>query len=375
MTNPIKVAIYARVSTARQEEEQTIQSQILQLHDEAKSKNYCIIKEYCDDGWSGDSLERPALDQLRTDAKGKSFEAVLIYDPDRLARRYSYQELLMDELKEAGIAVLFITIAAPVNSEDKILYGVRGLFAEYERAKIKERFRIGKLRKIREGHILTTRPLYGYNYVKKDGQTHGYYTVNEHEANIIRMIFSWVAEDELTIRAVIRKLHVLGIKPRMSTRGVWNTSTLSRLLRHKGYIGLAYYGRTYAVVPDNPLKKGKYRKYKKSSTRVRPESEWLTISIPAIINKTVFEKAARQMDRNFEFSKRNKKFNYLLSHKVWCVCGHRRSASGGTNNYRYYSCNSGIQSFPLPKTCKEKAVNSVAVDNAVWYHLTLLMTS
>src|SRR5215471_11345075 len=193
------IATYARVSTARQEEEGTIENQLSALRDHAQISGYTIVKEYIDDGWSGDMLARPGLDDLRQDAKKKMWDGVLIYDPDRLARRYSYQELVTDELREAHVEVIFITVEAPKNPEDKILHGVRGLFAEYERAKISERFRLGKLRKVRDGHILTTEPLYGYRYIPKEGSRHGYYEVNDDEAKIVRMIFSWVADYGYTL--------------------------------------------------------------------------------------------------------------------------------------------------------------------------------
>ena len=161
------IAVYARVSTARQEEEGTIETQLLAVREFAKKNNYNIVKEYIDDGWSGDMLARPQLDQLRQDAKNKIWEGVLSYDPDRLARRYSYQELVMDELREAGVEVLFVTTPSPKNGEEKILHGVKGLFAEYERAKISERFRLGKMRKVKEGHILVSEAPYGYAYILK----------------------------------------------------------------------------------------------------------------------------------------------------------------------------------------------------------------
>ena len=132
------VSFYERVSTSGQEEAQTIQNQDMVLEELAKKNSYVIAEKYVDEGWSGDTLIRPALDRLRTDAKKKMWEAVIVYDPDRLARRYSYQELVMDELREAGVEVIFITVSSPKNSEDKILHGVRGLFAEYERTKIAE---------------------------------------------------------------------------------------------------------------------------------------------------------------------------------------------------------------------------------------------
>src|SRR3989338_3514395 len=200
------IATYARVSTSAQEEQQTIQNQVNSLQEFAKKNSYTIVEEYTDDGWSGDILARPSLDKLRQDAKSKVWEAVLIYDPDRLARRYSYQELVMDELREAGVEIMFITVSAPKNSEDKILHGVRGLFAEYERAKITERFRLGKLRKVKEGHILVSEALYGYRYIPKQDSVHGYYEINEEEARVVRMIFTWVADQHMTLRAIVRKL-------------------------------------------------------------------------------------------------------------------------------------------------------------------------
>ena len=207
--NPIKlIATYARVSENPDEEEQTIRNQTMTLTDFAEKHNWRIVREYKDDDWSGDILERPSLDELRLDAKNKNrvWEAVLIYDPDRLARRYSYQELVMDELQEAGVEVIFVTVPTPKNTGDKILQGFRGLFAEYERAKIAERFRLGKLFKVKEGHILTTKPLYGYDYIPKKDKVHGYYEINSEESRVVKMIFAWVANERMTLRKVVKKI-------------------------------------------------------------------------------------------------------------------------------------------------------------------------
>ena len=84
-------ATYARVSTARQEEEQTVKTQLSAVHERIQKDSLNLVKEYTDEGWSGDILARPALDQLRQDAKVKLWEVLVVYDPDRIARRYSYQ--------------------------------------------------------------------------------------------------------------------------------------------------------------------------------------------------------------------------------------------------------------------------------------------
>jgi site-specific DNA recombinase len=370
------ISLYARVSTARQEEDGTIETQLSALRDFARQNGYSIVKEYIDDGWSGDILARPALDALREDAKGKIWQAVLIYDSDRLARRYSYQELIMDELLEVGVELIFVTMPAPKNSEEKILHGVRGLFAEYERAKITERFRLGKLRKVKEGHILVSEPLYGYNYIPKRDAEHGYYEVNSEESRVVKMIFGWVADQGCSLRKVVRQLQELGIKPRKSKRGVWATSTLSKLLRSKAYIGEAHWGSSYGVVPENPIRKDKYRKMKKTSRRIRPEEEWLIIPVPAIITSDLFERTRAQLQANFALSPRNKKNEYLLAGKIRCVCGRRRSGEGPQRGkHLYYRCTDRVLSFPLPATCKERAINARIADRLVWKKIANLMNS
>jgi site-specific DNA recombinase len=370
------IATYSRVSTSRQEEEGTIETQLSVLREFAEKQGYTIVKEYIDEGWSGDVLERPNLDEMRQDAKSKLWEAVLIYDPDRLARRYSYQELLMDELKEAGIEIMFITIAAPKNSEEKILHGVRGLFAEYERAKIAERFRLGKLRKIKEGHILVSQPLYGYSYVLKQGNQAGYYVINEAEARVVRMMFAWIADEGMTIRDVIRKLQELAIKPRKSVRGVWSTSTLTTMLRNKAYIGEAHWRSSIAVVPKNPINKEKYRKTKKSSRIARPKEEWLTVPVPVIIERELFERAEARLKANETLCPRNKKYEYLLGSRVECICGVKRVGAGRQKGkYLYYDCADKIYSFPLPRTCYENPINARIADELVWQKVSQLMAS
>lgn len=375
--NPTKlIATYYRVSTSKQEDEQTIKTQVGVLKEHADKHGYTIVKEYSDDGWSGDMLARPALDELRQDAKGKLWEAVLIYDPDRLARRYSYQELIMDELKEAGIEVMFVTVAAPKNSEDKILHGVRGLFAEYERVKISERFRLGKLRKVKEGNLLVSEALYGYTYIPKAENIHGYYVVNEEEARIVKMIFAWVDEDGFTLRTIVKKLQELGIKPRRSKRGVWNTSTLSTMLRHRGYIGEAKWGSSYAVVPTRPQNTEKYKRMKKTSRRIKPKEEWYTIPIPAIIEPVVFTRVQERLRTNFLLSQRNTKNEYLLAGHIYCTCGRRRAGEGPQKGkHLYYRCTDRVLSSPLPPTCTEKGVNARIADSLIWEGLSKLMTS
>src|SRR5438876_194762 len=128
----MKVAIYARVSTEKQEQEHTIQSQIEELERYAKTNGHTVFDRHIDEGWSGSVLARPGLDKLRDDASKKLFAAVLIHSPDRLARNYVHQEILIEELKRRGVEVVFLNRPLADTPEDKMLQGMQGLFAEYE---------------------------------------------------------------------------------------------------------------------------------------------------------------------------------------------------------------------------------------------------
>lgn len=376
-----QIAVYARVSSSNQENEGTIETQLSAIYEYANNKNYHIVKEYLDNGWSGDNIIRPELDNLRVDAKKSIWEAVLIYDPDRLARRYSYQELITDELREAGIEVIFVTTPAPANGLEKILFGVQGLFAEYERAKITERFRLGKVRKANEGHVIASEAPYGYSFIPKQGKRgeddfkQGYFEINRYEAEVVKAIFKWSAEG-ITIRGIVKKLQDLVILPRKSKRGVWNTSTLSTLLRNKTYIGEAHYGASYAVIPVNPIKKEIYKKVRKSSRRSKPENEWIKIQVPSIIDEKLFLSVQERLKLNFELSKRNTKNEYLLSGKIWCICGSRRVGEGALKGkHLYYRCTGRINCYPLPPSCHQKGINAKIADLLTWNIISNMMTN
>jgi site-specific DNA recombinase len=380
------IALYGRVSTSRQENEETIQNQLHAIKEFADKKyvdegGYKIVREYTDEGWSGDTLIRPELDNLRLDAKKKLWDTVIIYDPDRLARRYSYQELVIDELKEEGIEVLFVTIKPPENEEDRILYGVRGLFSQYERAKIAERFRQGKLRKARGGHLMVSESLYGYRYIpnkeSSDHQKiHGHYEIDPEESKVVIMIFEWVAIERLTMRKIIKRLQDLGIKPRKSKRGVWSSSTLTSMLRNEGYTGQAHWGSTYATVPENPRSKEKYRKIKKSSRKFKPREDWFIIEIPPLISKDLFDRARHQIGINFKMHPRNRKNDYLLAGMIRCTCGRSRAGEGPKQGtHLYYRCSDRVSSYPLPRTCHRNGINARIADKLVWDRLVELSTS
>jgi len=144
MTQP--AAIYARVSSDRQKENHTIASQLAALMEYAATHGYMVPPEwrFQDEGYSGATLLRPGLEALRDLAAAGHLEAVLIYSPDRLSRKYAYQVLLAEELSRCGVELVFLKAPSGTTPEDQLLVQFQGMIAEYERAQIAERSRRGK---------------------------------------------------------------------------------------------------------------------------------------------------------------------------------------------------------------------------------------
>ncbi|NWG14482.1 MAG: recombinase family protein [Acidobacteria bacterium] len=163
-------AIYARVSSDRQKENHTIASQVTALLQHAESHEYMVPAEwqFQDERYSGATLLRPGLEALRDLAAAGQLEAVFIYSPDRLSRKYAYQVLLIEELSRCGVEVIFLKSPSGMTPEDQLLVQFQGMIAEYERAQIAKRSRRGKCHRAQQGsvNVLSGAP-FGYRYMKK----------------------------------------------------------------------------------------------------------------------------------------------------------------------------------------------------------------
>jgi site-specific DNA recombinase len=360
-----KVVIYARVSTEGQEEQKTIQSQLAELRQFAKDNSYEVIDEYIDNGWSGGSLARPELDRLRDDIKnGSEFEIVLIHHPDRLSRKYIQQGLVIEEIQKKGTEIVFINRPNSSNSlEDKLLLGVEGLFAEYEKEKILERTRRGKLHKARNGHIVTSLAPYGYTYIKKRDNREGYLKINNKEADIVKLVFSLFTDSLLSVRGVNRELLSRNILPRNRAK-TWAQSTLHRMLRNETYIGQAYYNKHYSL--ESPNTEKRYKRTVKTNRKLRDKSEWIPITVPAIIDKEVFSRAQMLLVENASKLNKERKYNYLLTGLVRCgECGSTYSGEC-CHHSLFYRCSNRHNTFPLPKECNQKMVKADKLEGAIW---------
>src|SRR5881394_520406 len=188
-TTSSSAAIYARVSSARQKKDETIGSQTVALRAHAQASMLDVPGEWVfeDEGHSGATLVRPGLEALRDLAAQGCVDVILVYSPDRLARRFAYQALLIEEFARAGARVEFVKNGARGDSpEDQLLVQFQGMFAEYEKAQLMERYRRGKAHRARTGsvNVLSGAP-FGYRYVRKTDLAGAAYEIREDEAALV----------------------------------------------------------------------------------------------------------------------------------------------------------------------------------------------
>src|SRR5215831_18324530 len=155
LMSQIAAAIYARVSSEHQATAHTIASQVAALRDRVTLDGLVLPEamEFLDEGYSGATLVRPALERLRDVIAAGALDRLYVHSPDRLARKYAYQVLLVDEFQRMGVEVVFLNRELGRSPEDDLLLQVQGMMAEYERAKILERHRRGKLHAARSGAV------------------------------------------------------------------------------------------------------------------------------------------------------------------------------------------------------------------------------
>ena len=371
-------AIYARVSSDRQRREQTIQSQTVALRELAAARGLLVPEDLVleDEGVSGAVLRRPALERLRDLAVEGRFEVLLCHAPDRLARRYAYQVLLLEEFQRAGVEVAFAK--EPERSgtpEDELLRQFQGMIAEYERAQIAERCRRGKLHRARAGAVsVMARAPYGYRYVKRSEHADACFEIDETEAPVVREIFRRYLEEDESIAKIARWLTAQEVPTRTGAAG-WNTGTLWGMLHNPAYAGQAAYGKTHATgAPVQARRQARLRGQRSarvSREGVAPE-EWKQISVPALITEEQFALVGQRLERNRVISPRNTKRPSLLQGILVCRhCGYAyyrcstRSKNGKLREY--YRC-SGTDGHRRPegRVCNNQPVRLAEVDELVW---------
>jgi len=378
----MEIAIYARVSTPRQQSSQTIEQQLGRLHSQvAQHPDWHLAPEniFRDDGYSGAKLARPGLDRLRDRAAQASFSLILMTAPDRLARNYVHQVLLLEELTGRGCHVEFLDRPMSDDPHDQLVLQIRGAVAEYERGLIGDRMRRGRLARLRAGQLLPwTVPLYGYQLDAERPRDPARVRIDPVTSEIVRQIFTWYTESQppLTLYHVASRLTEAQI-PTPSGRRVWNVATIRGILRNPAYTGTAYSERTQ-MCPAQQRKSALQPVGRGASQRPAPPEDWIGVSVPALISPETLAAAQARLDYNKKMATRhNNAHQYLLRGLVSCGrCQSTCIARCSHPDYGYYLCRdkTDARRASPAERCQTRYASSEALDELVWQDLCQLLT-
>ena len=331
---------------------------------------------------------RPALERLRDLAAAGALDRLYVHALDRLARQDAYQVLLVDEFQHAGVEVIFLNRAWGQSPEDDLLLQVQGMMAEYERAKIIERHRRGKLHAARAGtvNVLSGAP-YGYHDISKyEGHGQARYEAVPDEARVVRQVFDGVGCDRLTIGEACRRLTQAGEVTRRG-KTLWDRRVVWGMLKHPAYMGSAAFGKTQ----QEPLRPRLRRQRgcplpprRAGATRDVPPPEWIAIPGPAIMAPEVFaavQEPWRDHQRHARHSRRGAR--YVLQGLVQCQRGgyayygkrlSPRARKGRPRPYASDRClGTDAYRFGGERACRNTQVRTDLLDRAVWQKVCALL--
>lgn len=367
-----RVVTYSRVSTEDQVKHgYSLASQMEACRKYAEERGWAVVAEVTDDGVSGATFDRPGLDSIRNMAQAELIGGVVVYEIDRLSRKFVHQLIIEAELKQASVNIYYVMGDYEDSDEGRLMKQIRGAIAEFERAKIRERMRRGRRACVKSGNVLVHgSPPYGYRAENLDGRRT--LVVDEEEAHIVRLVFHWYVygDDEgkpLAIRGMVKRLTKLEVPTRgdkdpqvhkQRGRGEWAASTIANILKRETYCGVWHYGKKKCVKNGSSVK-----------VVTNPSETWITLSVPAIIDRETWEAAQMKRRRNKNLASRNTEYQYLLSRRLTCGrCGykmHGKTQKTSGKNYQYYLC-PGKNDHRCLRRCDLPYFSVPKLDTSVW---------
>jgi site-specific DNA recombinase len=390
------VILYMRVSGDEQKKKgYSLVDQRAALRAWARSEGYTILEEVEDGAWSGGSLTRPGLDRVRERVAEGGVYAVAALYRDRFARGI-YAQLLQAEFAEHGTRLVALNSQGDDSPDGELADGIMDVISGWERKKIAERTRRGKLRKAREGRSVSPTPKYGFRF----DDAHDGLVVYEPEMAVVERIFR-MAADGLGVRSIQSRLYAEGVP---SPRGgkVWDRRVLrrivasdeygpltfeeieklvspevaSRLDPHKQY-GVQWYNRDRATVRTvaEPDGNGGTRYRKRKTLRRRPKDEWLAIPVPGHLPRDLVDQARAAMDANTGSERKHLARQWELRGLVRCSCGSKmqtKTTKPNGHTYHYYYC---VRRNELRRmcSCTQQALRAAEVESAVWSFISGLL--
>ena len=306
---PLRVTFYARVSTDQDEQINSLENQVQYYTELIQSKpNWKFVPGYIDEGISGGSTKkRDNFNRMIRDAKAGVFDFIITKEISRFSRSTLDSIRYTQELLDYNVGVFFQNDNInTLDTDSEFRLVIMAGVAQDEIRKLSERLKFGFRQAIKNGHVLGNDKLYGYD--KKDCVL----TVNEEEAEIIRIIFDLYGNQRLGTRTISKRLTELGYTSREGN--AFNTLTIRHILENPKYKGWYCGNKSQSV------------DYRTKRNVLLDESEWVTYpdsSIPAIVPEELWNRANALYKRRREEMKSHSSGlsfhnRYPYSTKIYC---------------------------------------------------------
>jgi len=363
--------VYTRVSTDEQAQKgYSLEVQAEACRARANALGAVEILQFSDEGVSGSLLRRPGLDAALDAIRRRKADIFICTEPDRLSRKLAHQLLLTDEIEKSGCRIEFVAFDWDSGAEGRLFYAIKGALAEYERHKILERTKAGKIQKAMRGELTHAPNTYGYTFDAENDRL----VVSTVEASVVRHAFDLTAWFGMGSAEIASRLNALGIS---SPRGrKWSRTTVARMLHNRAYSGVMYLQRF------DTEGKGQ-NKYRPSRDRVRvrerPEDQWIPVSVPALVNEATWQKAQASMEAARRRRPGLSKRRYILRGLVRCgLCGRTMHGSLVTSRgirRPYYVCTAKSPGVAGQPRCSQPYFPALPLEQAVWATVMALLLS
>jgi len=355
----MRTAIYCRVSTEDQEREGTsLQTQLEACIAYCEQKGYQIARRFSET-YSGLTLERPKLTELRDLIRANEIDIVVVYCLDRISRDPTHGVILTQELEKYNVTLEAVTETVESTDLGKLITYIRGFASKLEAEKIRERTMRGKLAHLKEGKLPqgTGIGIYGYQWDKTTGRR----TVIDFEAKVVLKIFTMVLQG-FSFHKIALDLNKASIRSKSGS--MWHPLTIRRIATNQTYTGKTYFGKT--------------KRISKTKVASRPQEDWISLPdiTPPIISEEMFQRAQEVLLQAKQARPMKQNSPYLLTGFIKCSkCG---SPIGGTTlngKYRYYQCRGAKPTATRDKICDAGYIRANDLENSVWNKILEMASS
>ena len=350
-------AIYCRVSTEKQEQEGTsLQTQLEACLKYCHDKGYEVACRFSE-AYSGLTLERPKLNELRELERAKVIDVIVVYSIDRYSRDPVHGVILMQELEKHGVSLEAATETVDNSEIGKLVFYIKGYAAKLDAARRRDATGRGKAHLVSKGILPTGtgKGLFGYRWDQKSKKR----IPIEAEVKVVEKIFEMCASGMSRFQ-IAKTLNEHGIltKAHKNKRGIltnWHPLTIQRLVTNPAYIGLTYYYQT--------------RGSRKTDLVSQDKSKWVVLKdvTPAIISNELFERAQERLRQQKEARHSVDTRHYLLRGHVYCSnCGSPLIGTCLNRKYLYYHCRGNYPTAARKAICKTKYIRAEMLETLVW---------